>query len=284
MAHRFSDLSNQIGQLRLTSQPLFTSDVNNSFTIQREDNRRFTVLLRCSPDTANWKHLWSAKEYVEEFGRSVDKSKSSEIGWRNEPANFPFGPTFTLRLTTVEDATQVIGRVVSSYTNKLRALHELTEASLQSKVQNPRVERIIRSIEFPPEYHRSGITILSYFADVLRHKNLAEDVRVSIEQSGLNVSLVIESPTGEREMVERTLEAYALVVTGRQPIETLTTDPYEVAELKSQLSLANVQIETQRALLAAKNSEVSDLRAEVQGANTRRQFLIISSCPNLLTD
>jgi chromosome segregation ATPase len=89
-------------------------------------------------------------------------------------------------------------------------------------------------------------------------------VKVSIEQNGLIVSLVIESPTGQREQVQRTLEDYALVVTGRQPIETLTTDPYEIAELKSQLSLANVQIETHRALLAAKTSEVSDVRAEVR--------------------
>ena len=129
---------------------------------------------------------------------------------------------------------------------------------------NPQVSRIIRSIEFPPEYHRSGITILSYFADVLRHKNLSEDVKVSIEQSGLNVSLVIESPTGQREQVERTLEAYALVVTGKQPIDTLTTDPYEVAELKSQLRIASAQIESQRDLLLVKNSEGADLKADLK--------------------
>lgn len=55
-----------------------------------------------------------------------------------------------------------------------------------------------------------------------------------------------------------------MVVLRKQPPEFLTTDPYEVAELKSQLRLADVQIETQRELLAAKNADVESLRAEVK--------------------
>lgn len=148
-------------------------------------------------------------------------------------------------------------------------MRQLTEAALASKLNNPNVEQIIRSIEFPPEYYHSGITILSYFADVLRHKKLSEQVKVAIEQSGLNVRLVIESPTGQRELVERTLETYALVVTGKEPIETLTTDPYEVLELKNQLRIASVQIENQREMLALRSSEVEETKASLKRLEQR---------------
>jgi len=108
---------------------------------------------------------------------------------------------------------------------------------------------------------------------VLRHKNLSEDVKVSIEQNGLKVSLVIDSPTGQRELIEQTLEAYGMVVLRKQPPESLTTDPYELAELKSQLRMADVQIETQRELLAAKNADVESLRAEVKDTKAEMRHI-----------
>ena len=145
-------------------------------------------------------------------------------------------------------------------------ISDLSGGSRVGAARNPEanIETIIRSIEFPPEYLRSGIIILSYFADVLRHKKLSEDIKVSIVQSGLKVSLIIDSPTGHREEIEKTLEQYGMVVLHKQPPESLTTDPYELAELKSQLRYAEVQIETQRELLAAKKADVESLRAEVK--------------------
>jgi CRISPR/Cas system CSM-associated protein Csm2 small subunit len=67
-------------------------------------------------------------------------------------------------------------------------------------------------------------------------------------------------------LIERTLETYALVVTGWLPMGDLTVDPYEVMELKSQLRVAYAQLQNQRDLLTFSKSEVESLRAEFTDA------------------
>jgi len=215
-----------------------------------------------------WKHPWSIQEYMDEFRRMVERERRFEASWDERWMASISSPFFVV-LFSLKDIDAVIGEEISRRENDMLELHALTEASLESKLGYTDAERIVRSIEFPPEYHRSGITILSYFADVLRHKNLSEEVKVSIEQNGLTVTLVIESPTGQRELIERVLETYALVVTGKQPVDTLTTDPYEMAELKSQLRLASAQIENQRDLLALKSSEAEETKASLKRLEAR---------------
>jgi hypothetical protein len=240
------------------------AEFKDDFDVGRDEAGAMNVSITRTFNPGFWKHLWSIHEYIHEFGQVVQREpqfKATYTDMRDQRTT----PAFVLSFL-VENGDIPIGEEALKDEKIMRDLHALTEASLASKLGKHEAERIIRSIEFPPEYHRSGITILSYFADVLRQKNLSEEVKVSIEQSGLNVTLVIESPIGQRELIERTLETYALVVMGKQPIDTLTTDPYEVAELKSQLRLASVQIENQRELLALKSSEVADLRNEVADA------------------
>jgi DNA-binding transcriptional MerR regulator len=266
LKQRFSDLPQNLISLNIlnVSRSLWNAEFKDNFEVGRENAATINVSVTRTFNVGFWKHLWNINEYIHEFGQVVQREprfKATYDDLRDQRSSPAFVVSFL-----VENVDAPIGEEALKREETMRDLHALTEASLASKLGRPEAERIIRSIEFPPEYHRSGITILSYFADVLRHKNLSEEVKVSIEQSGLNVSLVIETPTGQRELIERTLKAYALVVTGKQPIDTLTTDPYEVAELKSQLRLAGVQIENQRELLALKGSEVTDLRNEVADA------------------
>ena len=64
-------------------------------------------------------------------------------------------------------------------------------------------DNIIRSIEFAPEYHQSGLAILSYFGQVLRDKYPETKAKVTIEQDGLTVRMIIETPEGERVRIPR---------------------------------------------------------------------------------
>lgn len=73
---------------------------------------------------------------------------------------------------------------------------------------------INRSIEFPPEYHQAGLGILSYFGTVLREKYPHHNAKVKIEQDGLRVRLIIESENGDREVIEKALQEYEMVVRG----------------------------------------------------------------------
>lgn len=285
MAHRFSDLSKEI--MRIVIRPSVKliegeTEISQDITIRRDfvgvrggyvGQNYLAITIYIEPsDQARWRGR-DVGEYEKEFRRIFERQNFPDIKWRPEEARIR--PTGTIEvgislenrislLFEVKDVDATIESEAFKHAGILKHLHELTEFSLKSQYPNRNVEKIIRSIEFPPEYHRSGVTILSYFADVLRHKNLSEEVKVSIEQNGLNVSLIIETPTGRREQIEQTLKIYGMVVLRKQPPESLTTDPYELAELKSQLRYAEVQIETQRELLAAKKADVESLRAEVK--------------------
>jgi hypothetical protein len=260
VAYPFSQIPDLIRTLEL--KPRYSSLQGEGMylntSVFRNDSGEFSLSWVIHFYLADWKQTFSISNYVEEFTHLLDQSTKK---WKmnSDFAGMGFSIFFS-----VEDIESTIKAEFLKHEETVRKLHELTKSSLRSKLQPPNVEQIIRSIEFPPEYYHSGITILSYFADVLRHKKLSEQVKVVIEQSGLTVRLVIDSPTGQLELIERTLETYALVVTGKQPIDTLTTDPYEITELKNQLRIASVQIENQRDMLALKNSEVTYLRSEVE--------------------
>ncbi|MCP4104579.1 MAG: TIR domain-containing protein [Desulfobacteraceae bacterium] len=126
---------------------------------------------------------------------------------------------------------------------------------------------ISRSIEFPPEYHQAGISILNYFGTVLRKKYPDVKATVQIKQEDLKVTMIIDPFEGDREVVEKTLDKYGLVVTGKMTPEEFTDDKFLIIELKSQLRTARSQIETQRELreLAEKsyNKRIKSLEEEV---------------------
>ena len=73
--------------------------------------------------------------------------------------------------------------------------------------------RVERTIEFPPEHWEAGTSILSYFSRILGVKYPNERIKVRIEQEGLKLRMLIDTPTGEREKIEKTLKQYGMVVT-----------------------------------------------------------------------
>jgi len=119
---------------------------------------------------------------------------------------------------------------------------------------------IERFIEFPPEYHQAGMSILNYFGSVLKKKYPDTEAKIKIEQDGLRVKMVIDPVDGgKREVIEKTLMDYGLVITGRMTPEEFTDDRNLIIELKSELRIAQVRIETQKDLLQDKSAQVDKL-------------------------
>ncbi len=116
---------------------------------------------------------------------------------------------------------------------------------------------IIRTIEFPSEYHQAGISILNYFGTILRRKYPETDVSIQIKQEGLKVSMIITpSEKGEREIIEKTLNDFGLVVTGKMAPEEFSGDQSLVTEMKYELRIAHARIETQKEILAYQNGQL----------------------------
>jgi hypothetical protein len=118
-------------------------------------------------------------------------------------------------------------------------------ASDQTNLNEP----IVRAIEFPAEYYQAGLSILSYFSTLLRRKYPDINVRVTIEQDGLRIKMVIETPDGDREIIEKLLNEYGLVIVGSKSPSDITKDKLTILELKHQLKIAQTMIETQKEMI-----------------------------------
>jgi hypothetical protein len=132
--------------------------------------------------------------------------------------------------------------------------------------ENNDVLRVERSIEFPSEYWEAGTSILSYFSRVLRVKYPSQKIKVRIEQEGLRLRMIIDTPTGEKEKIEKTLEEYGLVVTGKIRPESFLSDPFEAMALTNKLEIADLELRQTRKLLdfTRDNSEQRIESLEVQ--------------------
>jgi response regulator of citrate/malate metabolism len=125
--------------------------------------------------------------------------------------------------------------------NEILRLQKLLELDLNNK--------IIRSIEFEPEYYQAGLSILSYFNTIVSQKYPDIKIKVKIEQEGSAVRMLIETPDGEKEKVEKTLVEYGLVVLGQISPESFLPSPYEVMALKNKIEISALELRQSKELL-----------------------------------
>lgn len=136
---------------------------------------------------------------------------------------------------------------------------------------------IKRSIEFPPEYKQAGVSILNYFSEVLEKKYPEAKATVQIKQDGLKVTMTIDPVNGDPETIEKTLDEYGLVVTGKMAPEVFTDDKHMIMELKQELRIAKLRIETQKDLLQDKSAQVDKLLSIVGDAVKSKPSINIST-------
>lgn len=117
-----------------------------------------------------------------------------------------------------------------------------------------------RCIEFPPEFRQAGLGILNYFGEVVREKYPDEGVKIKIEQDGSIVRMIVEAEDGSREIIEKALEEYELVVMGKMPPESLFDNRAKILELKNELRIAESRIESQRDLIEYQRQDMAELR------------------------
>lgn len=114
---------------------------------------------------------------------------------------------------------------------------------------------IRRAITFPPEFKQAGISILSYFGHVIAQKYPDVAVAVTIEQRKDKVIMLIETPEGQRETIERELRDYGLVVTGEMAAEEYLRNPKDVLALKHKLEMAALELRHTKELLYSERKQ-----------------------------
>lgn len=139
--------------------------------------------------------------------------------------------------------------------------------------------KIERIIEFPEEYFQAGVSILNYFGKLLQKQYPDKNAKVSIEQNGLTVKMVIVSPEGQKEVIERILNDYGLVMTGKADIEDFTHDRIVAMELRNELRIAHVRIESQKELIAYQNASIGTLNQLLENAMVSKPAKIEVNVP-----
>ena len=130
--------------------------------------------------------------------------------------------------------------------------------------------KITRTIEFKPEHKQAGISILSYFSEIISKKYPDLDVGFKIEQNDNHVTLIIETPSGAIEKIEHELISYGLVVTGDLSVDQYLKNPTEIMMLKHKLEIANLEIRQTRDFL---NSERTGLTQRINSLESEIGFM-----------
>lgn len=157
---------------------------------------------------------------------------------------------------------------------------QVTELETEEFVDNEN-NVVDRCIEFPPEYHQAGLDILNFFGTYLREQYPEEKASVKIEQQGLNVRMVIETPDGEPDIVERALHEYELIVTGTEPPEKYARSDKLILELRNELRIAKFRMESQNDIIGLQNNKIDKLLSIVGEGLAQKNTVSIDFNPNI---
>ncbi|MFL9778191.1 hypothetical protein FCV44_07635 [Vibrio kanaloae] len=239
------------------------------------------VSMVISFEFEDWKQPWSISEYFLEYKKEVsnyaDYEVSCEVIDFYEDTHEPYYDLYN---------GIGIAKVLNDPKINLNVLHQEMLAdslAIDAVAVNllARSDAIERCIEFPPQYHQAGIGILSYFSSYLSQQYPNSSARVKIEQNGTSVRMVIEAEDGSLETVEKALHEYEMIVTGKQNPEDFISDKLALFELKNELRIAQVRIETLQDLSGLQNSRIDKLMDIISLGLSREQNVVIDFRPEI---
>lgn len=142
---------------------------------------------------------------------------------------------------------------------------------------------IVREINFDPVYKQSGISILSYFSEIIDSRYPDSDVSVRIIQCETKVTMIIETSEGEIERVEKLLTEYGETICGKRKISDLVSDPLDILRLTNELKMAELRIENNREIIALQKGVIDSFKEIMSDAilSKNNGSMQLSLSPNI---
>jgi hypothetical protein len=184
-------------------------------------------------------------------------------------SNIERGVARAVTRVELELIAEVLGQDVEKYlaleVNPLNLIGK--EAPAERFAVPPSFERVI---EFEPEFRQAGVSILSFFSELVESEFGGQSIKVGIMQNGNAVTLRVETPEGELlKEVEKTLNQYGLAVMGKAPIESVSSNPQLVQDLKTRLEVTSLELRLRKEsyLEQSKHYEarISSLESQIVG-------------------
>ncbi|MDG5899360.1 hypothetical protein E2650_05470 [Shewanella xiamenensis] len=168
-----------------------------------------------------------------------------------------------------ENATVVVGAVIdpdmADTMGVTAIITGLPELPIDKDIQNNNFDfvKLSKSITFEPHQASAGLSILSYFNEFLHQKYSGIEAKVSIEQTGNKVCLIVETSSGDVEKIEKSLYEFGLVVVGdKVPSEVLTSN-FDVERLQMKLDMAAMELKHNERLLTLYQSESNNYKNRI---------------------
>lgn len=119
---------------------------------------------------------------------------------------------------------------------------------------------VVRSIEFAPHQASAGLSILSYFGEIIKQKHSDVNANFKIEQLSNSVVLTIETVNGHIEKLEKTLDEYGEVIIGTKSPSQFLQNELNAQKLELKLETAALEIRHNERLLLMYQEQNSDYK------------------------
>lgn len=157
-----------------------------------------------------------------------------------------------------ENATVVVGAIIDT-----QMIDDLQVTVIASGIPEIKEEfdlmdeaEIYRTIEFSTENISAGLSILSYFDQVLKQKYKDIIATVKIEQNNSSVRLIIETNNGDIETIEKTLNDYGRVVKGELTTNNFLSNPIDIERLNMKLEMASIELRHNQNIISLYKTEL----------------------------
>lgn len=158
---------------------------------------------------------------------------------------------------------------------------DVEEIDFMQLMATPNNKDVYRFIEFPSQYYQAGLNILSFFNTYIKKQYPEEEVKIKIEQEDNIVKLIIETEDGKRDVVEKALQEYELVITGQKTPEEVTQNQELILELRNELRFAKVRIESQQDIIQLQQGQIDNFFNIIGAGLSKSSSVNIDFNPNI---
>ncbi|MEZ9455839.1 cell division protein FtsZ [Vibrio sp. 10N.222.49.E4] len=161
----------------------------------------------------------------------------------------------------------------------------LPELSIDKNISQDLFDTVTlsKSIAFEPHQASAGLSILSYFNEFLNQQYAGIEAKVSINQEGTSITLVVETVSGEVEKIEKSLYEFGLVVIKeKSPSDVLQSD-MDVEKLQMKLEFAELELRQNARLIANYETVTGEYRQRISSLEDRMEDLQKVICDSLVS-
>lgn len=158
----------------------------------------------------------------------------------------------------------------------------LPELSIKPDIEEYDFSEIYRTIEFSKENVGAGLSILSYFEQVLKQKYNNLIATVKIEQNNNSVKLLINTKEGDVEVIEKALTDYGHVVKGDLRTNEFLSNPLDIERLNMKLEMASLELRQNQRIISLYESENGSYKTRVENLESQVEMLNHVLCEGLI--